>query len=60
MVAIRDITKRKQAEKAIQEQLTFNKLLTDLLTRFAICSGDEIDAAIHVSLHKIVEFIGGL
>ena len=35
------------------------ELLTDLLTRLATYTGDEIDAVICIGLQKIAEFIGG-
>ncbi len=47
------------SEEAILNQLAFNKLMTDLLTRFAICTGNEVDIAIQLGLQKITEFIDG-
>jgi PAS domain S-box-containing protein len=54
----RDITERKLAEDSVRNQLAFDKLMTSLLTRFATCSYDEVDASIVAGLNEIAEFMG--
>ena len=54
----RDITERKLAEASVRNQLAFDELMTSLLTRFATCSYDEVDASIESGLKEIAEFMG--
>lgn len=54
----RDITENKRAEKTILKQLNFEELTTRILTRFATCSHEEIDACIQDALHQISTFMG--
>jgi PAS domain S-box-containing protein len=54
----RDITERKLAEDSVRNQLAFDELMTSLLTRFATCSYDEVDASIESGLKEIAEFMG--
>jgi PAS domain S-box-containing protein len=55
----RDITESKLAEDSLLNQLVFDELMTGLLTDFATCSYDEVDASIENALKKITEFLGG-
>ena len=55
----RDVTRRKQAEEMILKELTFDTLMTRLLTDFATCAYDEVDASIENALEEIAEFFGG-
>jgi PAS domain S-box-containing protein len=55
----RDITQRKQDEQIILKQLSFDTLMTRLLTDFATCSYDEVDAGIDNALQEITKFFGG-
>ena len=52
-----DITERKQAEETIVKQLAFEELMTVILTSFATCPHDEIDARIQDALQKIATFV---
>jgi PAS domain S-box-containing protein len=54
----RDISERKRAQDAILRQLALDELLTRLLTRFATCSHDEVNASINIGLQEIAEFTG--
>jgi PAS domain S-box-containing protein/putative nucleotidyltransferase with HDIG domain len=58
LIVLRDITERKQAEAALDRQVLFDELMTWILTRFATCTGAEIDANIELALQSIAEFIG--
>jgi PAS domain S-box-containing protein len=58
LIVLRDITERKQAEAALDRQVLFDELMTWILTRFATCTGAEIDANIELALQSIADFIG--
>jgi PAS domain S-box-containing protein len=51
-----DITERKRAEHALEERLRFERLLTDLLGRFATISSEQVDMEISGALKKLLEF----
>jgi PAS domain S-box-containing protein len=53
-----DITERKQAERALQERLVFEKLISDISTEFINLGPDQIDTAIQHALQTIGEFAG--
>ena len=55
----RDVTERKLAESTILKQMSFDGLMTRLLSRFATCSYDEVDQSIEIALQDIAEFLGG-
>lgn len=52
----RDITQRKQDEEIILDQLSFDLLITRLLTDFATCSYKEVDSKIENALEEIANF----
>ncbi len=54
----RDITRRKQDECALEERLSFEKLVTNISTEFINLGPDEIDAGIQHALQAIGEFTG--
>jgi PAS domain S-box-containing protein len=54
----RDITKRKQAEEALDERLRFETLLTELSAAFANLSPNEVDREIDKWLKTLVESLG--
>ncbi len=54
----RDITERKQAERALEKRLMFEKLITDISTEFINLGPQEIDAGIQHALRAIGEFDG--
>lgn len=53
MVSMTDITERRRAEKAIFRQAVFDKLMTDLLARFACATGPDIDGLIGDCLAEV-------
>lgn len=53
-----DISERKAIESARQRQATFDTLITEILARFAFCTGAEIDHEIRESLQEVGRFIG--
>ena len=55
---VEDISEVKQAEQALQQELAFDAATADLLTRFATCSGPEIDEAIVDSLQTVANYCG--
>ncbi len=54
-----DITERKHAERALQDRLTLEKLITDISTEFINLGPDEVDAGIRHALQAIAEYAGG-
>ena len=54
-----DITERKQAEQIILNQLDFDELMTGILTSFATCAYNEVEASIVNALHETAQFFGG-
>jgi PAS domain S-box-containing protein len=52
----RDITQRKQGERALVERLAFEKLITNISTEFINLGPDEIGAGIQHALQAIGEF----
>jgi PAS domain S-box-containing protein len=52
----RDITQRKQDEEIILNQLSFDILITRLLTDFATCSYKQVDEKIENALQQIANF----
>jgi PAS domain S-box-containing protein len=58
VTAIRDITERKRAAAAMQQQLAFNELLNQVLARFATCAASNADAAVVEAIQAIARFIG--
>ncbi|MDC0836378.1 PAS domain S-box protein [Limnoraphis robusta] len=56
--SFRDITERKRVEKALQNRVEFEQLITNLSTYFISLSTEEIDAGIKEALQKISKFIG--
>ncbi len=54
-----DVTERKLAESTILRQMSFDGLMTRLLSRFATCSYDEVDQSIEIALQDIADFLGG-
>lgn len=53
---VRDVTKRRQAEQALQYRVRFEKVITTLSTLFIYLSPDEIDSGINIALQTIGEF----
>jgi PAS domain S-box-containing protein len=53
---IRDVTKRKFAEQALEERLRFELLVSDLSARFVRFSPDRVDSEIEHGLRKVLEF----
>jgi PAS domain S-box-containing protein len=51
-----DITERKQAEEALEDRLRFERLLSDLSSRFVNISTDRVDSEIETGLRQILEF----
>ncbi len=58
MTLIEDISERKATEAERQRQITFDRLITAILGRFASCTGAEIDHEIRESLRTVGQFIG--
>jgi PAS domain S-box-containing protein len=56
--AARDVTKRKQAEAALDERLRFEKLISEVSARLVNASPDRMDGEINQALGKIVHFFG--
>jgi PAS domain S-box-containing protein len=56
--AVKDITKRKQAQEALQYHVEFEGLITDISTQFINLVSDEIDSGINSALQTIGEFTG--
>jgi two-component system cell cycle sensor histidine kinase/response regulator CckA len=54
--AVKDITERKQAEKALKHHVEFEGLITDISTQFINLASDEIDSGINRALQTIGEF----
>jgi|GEM_PF-604592 len=54
----KDITKRKQAEEALDERLRFETLVTELSAAFANLSTNEVDREIDKWLQTLAEFLG--
>jgi len=54
----RDVTGRREAEKAVRRQAAFDEMLTRILTRFAACGTSEVDAGLLAALQAIAEFVG--
>lgn len=55
---IRDITLRRNLDTARQRQARFDVLITEVLTRFASCTGPGIDEQIRKSLQEVGLFTG--
>ena len=55
----RDVTERKLAESTILRQMSFDGLMTRLLSRFATCSYDEVDQSIEIAMQDIADFLEG-
>ena len=51
-----ELAERVRAEEALQERLTFEKLITDISTQFINLGPDEIDAGIQRALQATAEF----
>ena len=51
-----DITEKKKAEQTLKEQLAFERLLSDISSRFINCSHDEADHAINIALKQTGSF----
>ncbi|MFO7974279.1 MAG: PAS domain S-box protein [Candidatus Hydrogenedentota bacterium] len=54
----RDITRRREAERRLQQHLSMEKLLTATATRFINLQPDQIDEAIDEAIRQIGETIG--
>jgi PAS domain S-box-containing protein len=52
-ITVRDISESKQAHQALEQQLRFQRLLTELSAQFAVLGTDEIDDAIERALARI-------
>jgi PAS domain S-box-containing protein len=52
-VTVRDITENWQERQALEQQLGFQRLLTELSARFAVLRTDDIDEAIEAALARI-------
>src|SRR5271157_745849 len=55
---VEDISERKQAERALEEQLKFETLLADLSARFINLPADLLDAEIEDVQRRICEWLG--
>jgi PAS domain S-box-containing protein len=53
-----DITQRKEAEEALQQQVEFDDLMTRILTRFTACDASTVDESIIDALRQLAEFVG--
>jgi len=51
-----DITERKQAEEALEDRLQFERLLSDLSSKFVNIPNDRVDSEIEDGLRQILEF----
>jgi len=58
VVAIRDITRQKKAEKELQYRMDLENLITNISTSFINLTPDEIECGISTALKKIGEFAG--
>tara|TARA_B100000315_G_scaffold141460_1_gene130508 strand:- start:2773 stop:5313 length:2541 start_codon:yes stop_codon:yes gene_type:complete len=58
VVAIRDITRQKKAEKELQYRMDLENLITNISTSFINLTPDEIECGISSALKKIGEFAG--
>ena len=58
VIAIRDITGRRKADRELQYRMDFENLITSLSTSFINLEPDEIDEGIDSGLQKIGEFAG--
>ena len=58
VVAMRDITERKQAETALRYRVELETFITTISTNFIHLDLDEIDRGIHTALQKVGEFAG--
>ena len=54
----RDISDRKQVEKALTQEVAFSRLMNTLLHRFATTAPGEVDASVEEALRETAEFIG--
>ena len=57
VVNIRDITKRKKAEEALQERMRFETLLSDLSAAFINLPYDKVEEGVVLWLQRVVEFL---
>ncbi len=57
-ITVRDISESKRAHEALEEQLRFQRLLTELSAQFAVISIDELDDAIEGALARIGTLLG--
>jgi PAS domain S-box-containing protein len=53
---VEDITARKRAEQALEDRLSFERLLSDLSARFVNIPPDRVDSEIDDSLTQVLEF----
>ena len=51
-----DISERKRVEQELQRQLEFDRITSDVLTRFTACSAREIDNVVLESLRAVAEY----
>jgi len=58
VVAIRDITRQKKAEKELQYRMDLENLITNISTSFINLTPDEIECGINSALKRIGEFAG--
>ena len=58
LIAINDITEKKNTAEALVHRRTFEKLITDISTRFITMDLEDIDAGINDALRRIGEFTG--
>jgi PAS domain S-box-containing protein len=56
MGVLLDITERKRAEQALEDRLSFERLLSDLSARFVNIPPDRVDSEIDDSLTQVLEF----
>jgi PAS domain S-box-containing protein len=53
---VEDISERKRIEQDLQRQLEFDRITSEVLRRFAACSGREVDEVIVDSLRAVAEY----
>ncbi|MGB8644886.1 MAG: PAS domain S-box protein, partial [Anaerolineae bacterium] len=57
-IMIRDLSKRRRAEAALERRAAFDELMARVLARLAASAGAAIDAAIENGLQELAQFIG--
>jgi len=53
-----DVTESRKTEDSLKQQVEFDKILTDIFTRFAVCAHSEIDACVVQALKTVARFVG--